>query len=101
LMHALGLDFNLANVWGAPLIIGASAEYGLNVITRFMEARTHGGPLIARSTVLAGLGEGHPPNTGFGGPLVAHPPRHSGVGVPFTLCHATQPAPPPRLPPPV
>src|SRR5262249_123109 len=52
LMRVFGLDFNLANVWGAPLIIGASAEYGLNVITRFMEARTHGGPLIAPSTAL-------------------------------------------------
>jgi uncharacterized protein len=89
LMRVFGLDFNLANVWGAPLIIGASAEYGLNVITRFMEARTHGGPLIARSTVLAVMVNGLTTITGFGCLLVAH---HRGIwslGLLLTIGSAT------------
>ncbi|HEU5194382.1 MAG TPA: MMPL family transporter, partial [Methylomirabilota bacterium] len=36
-MRVLGLSFNLANVWGLPLIIGASAEYGLMVVLRWRE----------------------------------------------------------------
>ena len=52
-----GLKFNLANVWGLPLIIGTSAEFGLNVILSYLEGRSHGGPLVARSTVMAVVAE--------------------------------------------
>lgn len=45
LMRLFGLQFNLANIWGLPLIIGASAEFGLNVVLRYLEDRLHGGPL--------------------------------------------------------
>lgn len=76
LMHLAGIKFNLANVWGLPLIIGASAEYGLNVVVRFMEARDHGGPLLARSTVLAVVLNGLTTIAGFGSLLVAH---HQGI----------------------
>ena len=89
LMRVFGLDFNLANVWGAPLIIGASAEYGLNVITRFLEARTYGGPPIARSTVSAVMVNGLTTITGFGCMLVAH---HRGIwslGLLLTIGSAT------------
>src|SRR5213083_1891678 len=42
-MPVLGLSFNLANVWGLPLIIGASAEYGLNGVLRYRERTVAGG----------------------------------------------------------
>jgi len=54
LMHLFGLKFNLANVWGLPLMIGISAEFGLNIVLRYLEGRAHGGPLVARSTVDGG-----------------------------------------------
>ena len=38
-MHLFGLKFNLANVWGLPLIIGTAAEFGLNVVLSYMEGR--------------------------------------------------------------
>ena len=41
-MHLFGLKFNLANVWGLPLIIGTSAEFGLNVVLSYMEGRRRG-----------------------------------------------------------
>ena len=51
-MRVFGLQFNLANVWGLPLIIGTSAEFGLNVMMRYLEGRDQR-PLVARSTVMA------------------------------------------------
>ena len=39
LMHVVGLEFNLANVWALPLIIGTAAEFGLNIFVRFLEGR--------------------------------------------------------------
>jgi hypothetical protein len=76
LMRVFDLKFNLANVWGLPLIIGAAAEFGLNVVIRSMEARTHGGPLLPRSTVMAVLLNGLTTAAGFGSLLVAH---HQGI----------------------
>jgi uncharacterized protein len=76
LMHLFDLKFNLANVWGLPLIIGTAAEFGLNVVIRVMEARTHGGPLLPRSTVMAVLLNGLTTAAGFGSLLVAH---HQGI----------------------
>ena len=76
LMRLMGLSFNLANVWALPLIIGASAEYGLNVALRHREAMLDGGPVLARSTVLAVLLNGLTTIAGFGSLLVA---RHQGI----------------------
>ena len=76
LMHAFDLKFNLANVWGLPLIIGTAAEFGLNVVIRVMEAGTYGGPLLPRSTVMAVLLNGLTTAAGFGSLLVAH---HQGI----------------------
>ena len=76
LMHLLDLKFNSANVWGLPLIIGAAAEYGLNVVVRVMEARATGGPLLARSTAMAVLLNGLTTIAGFGSLLVTH---HQGI----------------------
>src|SRR5437016_12930412 len=66
IMQFFGFKLNLANVWGVPLIIGASAEYGLNVVTRVMEARTRGGPSFPRSTILAVAFNGLTTIAGFG-----------------------------------
>src|SRR5262245_44963660 len=89
LMRAFGLEFNLANVWGAPLIIGASAEYGLNVITRHLEARAYGGPSIAPSTMKPVSLNGLTTISGFGCLLVTH---HRGIwslGLLLTIGSAT------------
>lgn len=76
LMRACGLSFNLANVWGVPLVIGAAAEFGLNIVARFREARRHGGPPLPRSTVLSVTLNGFTTIGGFASLLVAH---HQGI----------------------
>lgn len=76
LMHVFGLQFNLANVFGLPLIVGAAAEYGLNVVLRWRESRRHGGPVMARSTVLAVTLNGLTTIAGFGSLMVA---GHRGI----------------------
>ena len=75
-MHVFGLSFNLANVWGLPLIIGSAAEYGLAVTLRYREGVTSGGALFPRSTVLAVLLNGLTTIAGFGSMMVA---RHQGI----------------------
>ncbi len=89
LMPVFGLRLNLANVWGVPLIIGASAEYGLNVITRAMEARAHGGPRFARSTIMAVAFNGLSTITGFGTLMVAHHRGMWSLGLLLTLGSVT------------
>jgi hopanoid biosynthesis associated RND transporter like protein HpnN len=76
LMQAFGIRFNLANVWGLPLIIGTSAEFGLNVMFRYLEGRSHGGPLVARSTVMGVALSGIQTMVGFGSLMVA---AHRGI----------------------
>jgi uncharacterized protein len=76
LMRVFGIQFNMANVWGLPLIIGASAEFGLNVMVRYLEGRDHGGPLVARSTVMAVALSGVSTMVGFGSLMIA---RHQGI----------------------
>jgi hypothetical protein len=75
-MHVLGLSFNLANVWGLPLIIGIAAEFGLNITLRYREGVTSGGALYPRSTVAAVLLNGLTTFAGFGSLMVA---RHQGI----------------------
>jgi uncharacterized protein len=76
LMHACGIKFNLANIWGLPLIIGTAAEFGLNVIVSYLEGRSHGGPLVARSAVM-GVGlNGLTTMVGFGSLMIA---SHQGI----------------------
>jgi len=89
LMPVFGLKLNLANVWGVPLIIGASAEYGLNVITRAMDARAHGGPRFPRSTLLAVAFNGLSTITGFGTLIVAHHRGMWSLGLLLTLGSVT------------
>ena len=75
-MYFFNLKFTLGNVFGLPLILGAAAEYGLNIVLRFIEGRDHGGPLIARSTVMAVLVAGLTTIAGFGSLMMA---RHRGI----------------------
>jgi len=89
LMRVFGIKFNMANVWGLPLIIGASAEYGVNVLLRSVEARAHGGPLLARSTVAAVLFNGLTMIVGFGSLLVAHHQGMWSLGLLLTIGSAT------------
>jgi hopanoid biosynthesis associated RND transporter like protein HpnN len=76
LMQAFGIKFNLANIWGLPLIIGTAAEFGLNVIVSYLEGRSHGGPLIARSAVMGVLLNGITTMVGFGSLMIA---SHQGI----------------------
>jgi uncharacterized protein len=76
LMWLFDLKFNLANVWGLPLIIGTSAEFGLNVVMNYLEGREHGGPLVTRSTVMAVVLNGLTTIVGFGSLMIS---RHQGI----------------------
>lgn len=85
LMGLGGIAFTLGNVFALPLILGAAAEFGANVVLRFAEGARQGGPLVARSTVLAVLLNGLTTIVGFGSLMIA---RHRGVfglGVVLTL----------------
>ena len=85
LMYLFKLPFNLGNVFGLPLIIGAGAEFGLNVVLRYLEGREHGGPLIARSTVMAVLVNGLTTVVGFGSLMIADHRGIFGLGLLLTL----------------
>jgi len=78
-MRMLGLEFNLANVWALPLIIGTAAEYGLNMYLRFVEGVDRGGPRFPKSVVLGVVLSWLTTIAGFGSLMVAH---HHGI---FTL----------------
>jgi hopanoid biosynthesis associated RND transporter like protein HpnN len=89
LMYFFGLKFNMGNVFGLPLILGAAAEYGLNIVLRFMEGRDHGGPLIARSTMMAVLVSGLTTIVGFGSLMIADHRGIFGLGLLLTLGTST------------
>ena len=85
LMRLFDLQFTIANVWGVPLIIGTSAEFGLNVVVRYLEGREHGGPLIARSTVMGVAVSGLTTVVGFGSLMIAEHRGIFGLGLLLTL----------------
>jgi hopanoid biosynthesis associated RND transporter like protein HpnN len=90
LMSLFDLKFTLGNVFGLPLILGAAAEYGLNVVLRFMEhSREEDAPLVARSTVMAVLVNGLTTIVGFGSLMIAHHRGIFGLGLLLTLGTAT------------
>jgi hypothetical protein len=89
LMYFVGQPFNMGNVFALPLILGAAAEFGLNVVLRFIEGREHGGPLIARSTVMAVLVNGLTTIVGFGSLMVADHRGIFGLGLVLTIGSAT------------
>jgi uncharacterized protein len=88
LMYFLNLKFTLGNIFALPLILGAAAEYGLNVVLRFMEGQDHGGPLIARSTVMGVLVSGLSNIVGFGSLMMADHRGIFGLGLLLTLAAA-------------
>jgi len=85
LMSLCGLPFNLGNVFGFPLVLGAGAEFGLNVVLRYREGREHGGPLLPRSTFLAVLFNGLTTVVGFGSLMTAAHRGIFGLGLLLTL----------------
>ncbi len=85
LMHLFRLQFNLANVWGLPLMIGISAEFGLNIVLRYLEGRAHGGPLVARSTVMGVVLNGITTMVGFGSLMIAAHRGIFGLGLLLTI----------------
>jgi len=85
LMYFFDLKFTLGNVFGLPLILGAASEYGLNIVLRFVEGRESGGPLIARSTVMAVLINGLTNIVGFGSLMLAAHRGIFGLGLLLTL----------------
>ncbi len=85
LMYFFDLQLSLGNIFAIPLILGAAAEFGSNVVLRFMEGQAHGGPLIARSTVMAVLVNGLTTIVGFGSLMIAHHRGVFGLGLLLTL----------------
>jgi len=55
------------------------------MVLRFMEGEAHGGPLIARSTVMAVLVNGLSTVVGFGSLMIAHHQGVFGLGLLLTL----------------
>jgi len=84
-MWVFKLKFNLGNIFGLPLILGAGAEYGLSIVTRFMEDREHGGPLIARSTVMGVLIAALTTLVGFASLMLADHRGIYGLGLLLTI----------------
>jgi uncharacterized protein len=85
LMRLFGLQFTLANIWGLPLIVGSSAEFGLSVVASYLEGREHGGPLLTRSTVMGVAISGLTTVVGFGSLMVAHHQGVFGLGLLLTI----------------
>ena len=84
-MFVCGLPFHLGNVFGFPLILGAGAEFGLNVVLRDGEARQRGGPRLPRSTFFAVLVNGLTTVVGFGSLMIAAHRGIFGLGLLLTL----------------
>jgi len=84
-MRAVGLSFNLANVWALPLIVGAAAEYGLNVVLRYREGDAEGRTALPRSTAMAVLLNGLTTIAGFGSLMIAHHQGIFGLGLLLTV----------------
>jgi len=85
LMVACRLPFNLGNVFGFPLVLGAGAEFGINVVLRNLEDRRRGGSLVPRSTFLAVLCNGLTTVVGFGSLMTAAHRGIFGLGLLLTL----------------
>jgi hopanoid biosynthesis associated RND transporter like protein HpnN len=68
--------FNLANVFGLPILIGTSAEYGFTIVLRHRETAGAHDPSLMRTTLTAVLLNGLTTIAGFGSLLVA---KHGGI----------------------
>jgi hypothetical protein len=84
-MHVFDLEFNLANVWALPLIIGTAAEFGINIFMQYQEGLATGGPTFPRSTVMGVLLNGLTTVAGFASLMVAHHRGIFGLGLLLTI----------------
>jgi hypothetical protein len=85
-MALLGLDFNMGNLFGLPLIIGVAVEYGVNIVIRSMEDGPHtAAALVARSTLMGVLIAGLCNIAGFGSLMLADHRGIFGLGLLITL----------------
>jgi len=66
-------------------VVGAGAEFGVNVVLRYVEGREHGGPLLPRGTFLAVLFNGLTTVAGFGSLMIAAHRGIFGLGLLLTL----------------
>ena len=89
LMPLVGLKFTMGNVFALPLLLGAASEFGLHLVLRHQEDGARGGPLLARSMVLALLLNGLTHAAGFGSLLVADHQGIFGLGLLLTLGSVT------------
>jgi predicted RND superfamily exporter protein len=85
LMYFFDLKLTLGNIFGIPLILGTAAEFGTNIVLRFMEGQAYEGPLVARSTAMAVLVNGLTTIVGFGSLMIAHHRGVFGLGLLLTL----------------
>jgi len=85
LMGFLGLGFTMGNIFGLPLILGAAAEFGLNIVLSSMQSGPPQSTLIPRSTLGAVLMSGLTTIAGFGSLLVASHRGIFGLGLLLTL----------------
>ena len=68
-----------------PLVLGAGAEFSVNVVLCYVEGRESGGPLLPRSTFRALLFNGLTTLVGFGSLMTAAPRGIFGLGLLLTL----------------
>jgi predicted RND superfamily exporter protein len=86
LMYLFDLKLNLGNVFGIPMMLGVAAEFGVNIVMRYVEDREHGtGPLIARSTMMAVFINGLTTVVGYGSLMLADHRGIFGLGLFLTL----------------
>ncbi len=77
LMHPLGINLNLANSIFLPLIVGAGAEFGIIIVSRWQQEQQEKGYIVLPSStawgvVLAGLST----TVGFGSLIIS---SHRGI----------------------
>jgi predicted RND superfamily exporter protein len=84
LMGLLGLDFNMGNIFGLPLIVGVAVEYGVNIVMRHREAGALG-RVIPRSTMMGVAVAGLCNMAGFGSLMLADHRGIFGLGLLITL----------------
>jgi methionine-rich copper-binding protein CopC len=85
LMGLFGIRFTMGNVFALPLILGAAAEYGLNILLRFLEDGRQRGSILGLSTMQGVLVSGLTTITGFGSLMVADHRGIFGLGLLLTI----------------
>ena len=85
LMGLFGIRFTMGNVFALPLILGAAAEYGLNILLRFLEDGRQRGLIVGLSTMQGVLVSGLTTITGFGSLMVADHRGIFGLGLLLTI----------------